>query len=298
MTMLAWAGDQAREPGDLDWVVRPTTLVPLDDRHPHPYLDDLDPVRLWPEAVHGVPRDEIWMFEDFDTGALPVRLPPEGLRWVPAEESEGLSRPHQDVIELVERSPRTSDGVRIDADTITEDSTWGYAYDTSDDDGDGEGTGSGGARVVLPWQVDESLSGRVQLDFAYDERLPEAARLLAVPRQDGGSPTVVWAATPELSLAWKLQWLCTDQVTGGRCAGKDLYDAVLLAELDGVRLPARLLRAVLRRVPDPDLLRPASIRRWAVDWPALHADHPSVRADPGPWLDRLATALHPTFPDP
>ncbi|MFD0974326.1 nucleotidyl transferase AbiEii/AbiGii toxin family protein [Plantactinospora endophytica] len=292
MTMRSWVGDQAREPGDLDWVVLPGAPVPLDDLDPHPYLNRLDQVRLWPEAVHGVPRDEPWMFEDFDTGGLPVRLPPEGLNWVDAEETAALPSPHQDVVELLHRHPEIPGGIRVDPDAITVDNTWSYSYDSGYFFGQPDGDGPGGTRLVVPWRVGDSLAGTVQLDFAHDERLPEPPELLAVPRQDGGDPpTVVWAATRELSLAWKLQWLCTDQAADGRSAGKDLYDAVLLAELPDVRLSARLRRTLLRRVPDPELLRPAAIQGWTVDWPAFRRGHPSVGPDPAPWLDRLAATL-------
>jgi hypothetical protein len=102
---------------------------------------------------------------------------------------------------------------------------------------------------------------------------------VAVPRVGGGPPTVVRSASRELSLAWKVQWLAADQAGAARVAGKDLYDAVLLAELDGVRLPPRLRRRVLRDVPDPD-----AVRGWAVDW--------AGPGDPRAWLDRLAMALH------
>ncbi|MDG4786643.1 nucleotidyl transferase AbiEii/AbiGii toxin family protein [Micromonospora sp. WMMD1102] len=290
MTMRSWVGDRAREPGDLDWVVRPRVPVPLDDLHPHPYVDCLDPVRLWPEAVHGVPRDEPWMFEDFDTGGLPARLPPEGLHWVEAAETAALPRPHEDVAELLRRHPSAGADVRVEPDGIVEEHTWGYSYDSGYRDVDG--SGGGGSRLVVPWRAGDALAGTVRLDFAYDERLPEPPRLLAVPRRDGaGPPTVVWAATPELSLGWKLQWLCVDQAVEGLSAGKDLYDAVLLAELPGVRLSPRLLRTLLHRIPDPDLLRPSAVRGWTVDWSALPSGHPPAGTDPAPWLDRLAAAL-------
>ncbi|AVT34270.1 hypothetical protein C6361_07905 [Plantactinospora sp. BC1] len=233
------------------------------------------------------------MFEDFDTGGLPARLPPEGLHWVEAAETALLPSPHRDVVELLRHHPTAVGDLRVDPAGIVEDSTWGYSYDSDYRAGEG----GGGSRLVVPWRAGDALAGTVQLDFAYDERLPEPPRLLAVPRQDGTDPpTVVWAATPQLSLAWKLQWLCTDQATDGHCTGKDLYDAVLLAELPGVRLPARLLRTLLRRIPDPELLRPAAVRGWAVDWSDLSDGHPPAGTDPTPWLDRLAVALTPDLP--
>lgn len=48
MAMLAWVGDRARPPGDIDWVVRPLAGAPVDSRSPYPYVQNLDQVRLWP----------------------------------------------------------------------------------------------------------------------------------------------------------------------------------------------------------------------------------------------------------
>ncbi len=94
---------------------------------------------------------------------------------------------------------------------------------------------------------------------------------------------MVWSASRELSLAWKLQWLAADHAGDGRVAGKDLYDAVLLAELAGLRLPQRLRRLAWRSVPDPD-----AVREWEVDWAGVAEHAPGDRQD---WLDRLARAL-------
>lgn len=275
MAMLAWAPDAAREPGDIDWVVRPSAVLSFDRWHPFPYVDRLTPVQTWAEAVHGAARNEIWTFEEFDTGGHRPRLPPEGLHWVHPEEIDPPSRPHLALVELVERNPVAPGGVVFD-DEATVDSTWGYSYEVED--------GAGGARIHLPWCTDGDLTGSVQLDFAYDERLPEAASLIAVPRLDGLPPTAVWAATPHLSLLWKLQWLSLDHDTYGFCQGKDLVDAVLLAELDGVRLSGRLVGELLSRVPRGSL-RPAAMRRWRVDW--------SIGPESGRagWLDRLAAAV-------
>jgi hypothetical protein len=126
------------------------------------------------------------------------------------------------------------------------------------------------------------------VDFAYDEALPEVPALIAVPRGDGGPPTVHWAATRGLSLAWKLCWLHTDHLVEGHCAGKDLYDAVLLAELPDTRLPPSLLRTVLHRAPDPHTLNPSAIRDWRIDWSSF-----PVGEALDSWRERLATALEP-----
>src|SRR6185503_14258157 len=81
-----------------------------------------------------------------------------------------------------------------------------------------------GRRLLLPWKADD-LSGWVQLDFVFHEHLPVAPEPAAVPAA-GRPSALLLAATPELSLAWKIMWLVTD----AHPQGKDLYDAVLPAE--------------------------------------------------------------------
>ncbi len=274
MTMLAWAGDQARPPGDLDWVVRPLAGVPVDEIRRYPYVDRLSEVQLWPEVAHGAGRYQIWEFEEFDTGGFAPRTPPEGLHWMTAAELDDAERPHQQVLDLLYDRPAFDDGLVFDATAATVDATWGYSYQSAD--------GDGGVRVTLPWRAGDER-GSVQLDFAYDEQLPDPPVFTAVPRSDGSPPTVVWSASRELSLAWKLQWLAADHAGDGRVAGKDLYDAVLLAELAGLRLPQRLRRLAWRSVPDPD-----AVREWEVDWAGVAEHVPGDRQD---WLDRLARAL-------
>jgi len=260
MAMLAWFGDRAREPADIDWVVRPLAVVPLAEDERYPYLDNLDAVRVWPEAAHGVARADMWAFEDFDTGGLRAYLPPEGLRWVLDEELLPADRPHLAVVDLIRDHPHAAGGVVFDAERMIEDGTWGYEYDG----------GTGGVRLRIPWRAPDDVEGEIQLDFAYDEVLPEPPILIAVPRVSVATPTVVWAATPRQSLAWKLKWLLADDPK----QAKDLYDAVLLAERDDTGTAGAGTDA---GTPEPS----AGIRTWTVDWPG----------DPGPWLDRLARAL-------
>jgi hypothetical protein len=141
-----------------------------------------------------------------------------------------------------------------------------------------------GLRLTVPWHADGLAPGAIRLEFTLDEPLPDPPVRVPVPRADGGPPTVVAAASPELSLAWKLLWLLTEGGGGGpgTARGKDLYDAVLLAELPGLRPFPRLLRTVLGRCPHP--VGPDAVRRCRVDW----AGFPGAAAD---WLDRLVRAL-------
>ena len=83
------------------------------------------------------------------------------------------------------------------------------------------------------------------------------------------------AATPETSLAWKLLWLAGDM----HPQGKDLYDAVLLAESYSVR------PALLREVFDADqyfhnnVITLQTFREiFDVDWANFLIDYPGSKA--------------------
>ncbi|GAB7040792.1 MULTISPECIES: nucleotidyl transferase AbiEii/AbiGii toxin family protein [Catenuloplanes] len=261
--MCVWAGDRAREPGDLDWVVRPVDGVPRDERDPYPYLDDLDPVRLWPEVAHGAGRPTMWEFEDLTTGGLRAHVPPEGLSWVSGDEVRmgDWDVLHDEVLHLIERSPSAGGDVRLDPAEA--------AYSHLGDGDEYRYAGIAGLRIVVPWHAPGLPAGTVQLDFAYDEPLPEPPVPVLIPRPAARRrPTVIWTASRALSLAWKLTWLVTDQATLGVSAGKDLYDAALLAEPADLRL-SRRLRSMLpgRRVPTPD-----EIRAWNVTGDASHRE--------------------------
>ncbi|MER6122049.1 nucleotidyl transferase AbiEii/AbiGii toxin family protein [Streptomyces sp. NPDC001795] len=287
MVIPAWVGEAAREPVDLDWVVLEDTVA-VDPLDPYPYVDGLDVVQQWPEAADGAARYEMWTYEEFDAdGQRPV-LPPEGLNWVLAgPDTAEPSPPYMDLLDRVRTCPEAAAGVLLDADRADENGTWTYAeYDTP------------GVRLVIPWRAEGLPPGELRLDFARDETLPEAPVWTAIPRGDGRGPTAVRTASRELSLAWKLLWLHTDCMSGGRAQGKDLYDAVLLAEVQGgTGLSPQLLRKVLRRSADiaAEGLRPDTVTRWEVDWAGFLAEHPCVRGSDREWLGRLARALEPVF---
>ena len=95
----------------------------------------------------------------------------------------------------------------------------------------------------MPW-------GATQLDFVFGERLPVPHQMLDV----GLTPerhAELQVAPKELSLAWKLLWLHSDM----HPRGKDLYDAMLLAE--ATTLPLPLLQAVFEiadsKLPAPEV---------------------------------------------
>ncbi|WP_369200783.1 nucleotidyl transferase AbiEii/AbiGii toxin family protein [Streptomyces sp. PU-14G] len=184
--------------------------------------------------------------------------------------------------------------VRLDADNAARDEIW--TYDRVP-----------GRRLVIPWTAEGLPGGTVQLDFVFNETLPAPAVRTRVPRPAGvaGEPLTVRAASRELSLAWKLLWLVSDAYP----EGKDLYDAVLLAEDPSVTLPFDLFRAVFRDVEDglydrnPVLLGDLAYAAQCVEWFEFAKEHPHIAgppdfahdAPPADWPDRLTTALAPTF---
>lgn len=272
VAMLAWAGSHAREPADLDWIVRPVTVQSQDRWWPYPYVDGLHQVRSAPETVHRRPRDELWAAQDFDAEGHRPHVPPEGMRWLRTDDID-RDQPHMDLLALLEAHPLTPDGVRLDPEQAEFDIAFGYAYEA--------GYVGGCTRTVVPFD-----GGAIQIDFAYDETLPEPAVPTAIPRTDG-PPIALWTASAALSLAWKLQWLVTDQADRGAGDGKDLFDAVILAESPGIRLSPKL-----RRMPGVAELDPTTVRTWTV------ASHPCIHDATTQWLDRLARALEQLLSDP
>ncbi|MFE2168571.1 nucleotidyl transferase AbiEii/AbiGii toxin family protein [Streptomyces sp. NPDC059447] len=152
-----------------------------------------------------------------------------------------------------------------------------------------------GRRMVLPWSVAGLPDGQVQLDFVFNEELPEPPE----PVELACGATVL-AATPALSLAWKVLWLISDR----HPQGKDLYDAVLLAER--YHLPNALLQGLFREAgewPYPnsevglehiaDLVPSGYV---GAEWEHFEAEYPHL-AGPGEeaFVGRLVEALRPTF---
>jgi hypothetical protein len=289
--MRAWAGDMAREPADLDFVVLPNLLVPVDPLDPHPYVPGLHVVQQWPEFAHGAGRYEIWKDgdEEFCTGGTRAVVPPEGLRWdLEPDYSASVPRYHDDLVEQVRRQPRATLGVVLDPDRARTDGTWAYSY------GDDR---PGGIRMIVPWTAPGLAAGRVQVDFALDERLPEPPAWTRIPlAHDVTRHLLVQAATPALSLAWKLLWLHTDSATGGGPRSKDLYDAVILAEDDRTQLSQRLLRRVMCHGATTEGA-PAGQAGIEIspptdaNWSAFIADNPGIGGSAPDWLNRLTSAL-------
>ncbi|MFF7211763.1 nucleotidyl transferase AbiEii/AbiGii toxin family protein [Streptomyces sp. NPDC008238] len=147
-----------------------------------------------------------------------------------------------------------------------------------------------GRRMVLPWGSPGLPGGHVQLDFVFNEHLPQPPEPTELP---GGA--VVQAATPELSLAWKLMWLINDM----HAQGKDLYDAVLLAERHP--LPYELLHEVFRLSGEwpyhRDTIRLEDVTEAVgyVEWRHFVTEHPQYKNAEREYADRLVRAVTRTF---
>ncbi|MFE1441505.1 nucleotidyl transferase AbiEii/AbiGii toxin family protein [Streptomyces sp. NPDC058739] len=172
----------------------------------------------------------------------------------------------------------SGDGVRVHAEGAVVEDIWTYERVP-------------GRRMVLPWSAPGLPHGHVQLDFVFNERLAEEPEPVELP---GGA--VLRAATPALSLAWKMMWLLND----AHAQGKDLYDAVLLAERHA--LSYELLHKVFElsgEWPYPqqryvtfddvtELVRYVEWEHFAVEYPR-HAD---AEAE---FTGRLVRAVRPAF---
>ncbi|MFE4175800.1 nucleotidyl transferase AbiEii/AbiGii toxin family protein [Streptomyces sp. NPDC056909] len=148
-----------------------------------------------------------------------------------------------------------------------------------------------GRRMLLPWTAPGIPGGTVQLDLVFNENLPAPAGLMELRPLGDGPGCRLLAASPGLSLAWKLLWLVSDAYP----QGKDLYDAVLLAELAP---PEYTLVRDTFVLTGYEGLRPAS-RQWLeslsvdVGWEHFVADHPWAEQTPHSCAERLGRALEP-----
>ncbi|MBE1878486.1 nucleotidyl transferase AbiEii/AbiGii toxin family protein [Myceligenerans pegani] len=143
-----------------------------------------------------------------------------------------------------------------------------------------------GRRLVIPYDMTtggEWPATTIQLDFAFQEPLIDDP--VSVSLTPSGPPML--AASAELQLAWKIQWLATDMWP----QGKDLYDAVRLTEVAHLRWS--LLRQVLDAADDAGAagFDAADALGLEVDWDNFLADHPWINGDQREWVERLATYL-------
>lgn len=221
--LATWCGEQARRPGDLDWVVKPAS----------------------------------WKLKD---------------------------QPSQQLIDAIVTlfdGATIEEGLTIPRGAYAIEEIWTYER-------------APGLRVVFCWAYEDAdYSGTVQMDFVFGETLPSPPVTTAVVI--GDLPAIeMQTASPEQSLAWKLKWLSTDCYP----MGKDLYDAVLLAE----RFPLSqdLLSATFLADPEAGLKELKRFTRenlleWNVDWDEFVQEYPHVVGSGEEWTRRLAEALGQLF---
>lgn len=213
---------------------------------------------------------------------------PHDLDWVVQPDSMGIhdlaaQQLERGIINAVCAQATGDELVQFNTQTITTENLW--TYDRVP-----------GRRLCFPWKSPGLPSASVQMDIVYNETLltpPEATKLSLVGN-DGPS---VLVASREESLAWKLLWLSTDQYP----QGKDLFDAVLLAE--NVSLPEGLFEVVMERYLDsaPNVWRAPELSdsHWRtgiisarVDWKNFLAEMPAIEGTPEAWLARLYELLN------
>ncbi|HVV99339.1 MAG TPA: nucleotidyl transferase AbiEii/AbiGii toxin family protein [Planctomycetaceae bacterium] len=216
--MAEWFPDEARNPGDLDWVVVPRSI----------HADHL----LARELLAGT-------------------------------------------IGLIEAQPLFGEA-SIAVTGITSDQIWSYER-------------CPGVRVMVPWKADGIPGGVIQMDFVFGERLWIDPVAESVKLCDGSSVKLN-VVPPELALLWKMLWLYCDISP----QGKDVYDAVLLAETASFSLP--MLKNALQQSDSWWVGRDPSLSALAVpEWEAFITEYPWIPGDEEYWIGRLIQALQPSF---
>lgn len=154
-----------------------------------------------------------------------------------------------------------------------------------------------GRRMLLPWTAPGVPGGTVQLDVVFNEVLPAPAEFTEIRPLGDGPGCRLWAATPELSLAWKLLWLTTDDYP----QGKDIYDAMLLAERAApsyeVTRAALVLTGTAGLIPCGRWWMDALARDISLEWDDFAREYPQMGVTEHECVERLGAALAPLFAD-
>ncbi|TDC43961.1 nucleotidyl transferase AbiEii/AbiGii toxin family protein [Micromonospora sp. KC213] len=174
------------------------------------------------------------------------------------------------LLDDIKTAVRAASGAGLRPDRITESAIW--TYERAD-----------GRRLVIPFHTPQAPDGHIQVDVVFGEKLPLPPEVLVLPDVD--EPML--AAPAPLALAWKLMWLATDMYP----QGKDLYDAVLLAEHTTVdqALVRQLMRPELGA--EADTFTAETVLSWQVDWTNVTDEYPEITGTAEQWTNRLALAL-------
>lgn len=213
-------------------------------------------MEMWFGPKARLPGDIDWVFAD---------------RAVTKDDVSAVSL-FRDIKRLIAANPRTGP-IEFEVDSILVDDIWMYER-------------AHGRRMVMTWKAEGFPQGETQMDVAFGEE----TYLEPTPVMLTDSPGTLRAVSRELSLAWKLSWLISDQYP----QGKDLFDATLLAE--STTLPHALLEKVLSRcegIPSP--LKADFVMDLNVDWENFLIEYPAIEGTEIEWKTRLTRALQPTF---
>jgi predicted nucleotidyltransferase component of viral defense system len=208
---------------------------------------------------------------------------PKDIDWVFRPEDIQLGDPkseqfYRDLIELVRQNP-TTPKTEILLSRVATDDIWTYER-------------ANGRRIVFPFRSRKGIEREIQMDIVWNETLFDTPVGVSVPLDDSTS-VPLWAATAEESLCWKLIWLITDFFP----QGKDLYDAVLLAE--HTSLSTEFVQHVLHAIhmDEPYYSQGKSLgtilENVNVDWKNFKLDYPWITGESIDWCERLHRALKP-----
>jgi len=223
LALKAVLGEAAREPGDMDWIVRPESLR----------MDEPQARKMFNSISQTVATNS------------------------------------------------KSGAVHFDVDGIASNEIW--TYDRAP-----------GYRIAFPWQTGDLPPGVIQMDFVFEQKLHRPGKELAIKMGEHPEVTVICASEEE-SLAWKLLWLWSDMWP----QGKDLYDAVLLAER--YPLSSVLLETVFSDAGDA--IKPINFEGFPfssnytgeADWENFLKECPWVTGYEADWRARLIEAVKPTM---
>jgi hypothetical protein len=209
---------------------------------------------------------------------------PKDIDWVfrPAEVKLGdpeSEQCYQGLVELVRQNPLTTH-TEILVSRIATDDIWTYER-------------AAGRRIVFPFRSRKGIEREIQMDIVWNETLFHAPTEVSILLDDSIA-VPLWAATAEESLCWKLLWLITDS----EAQGKDLYDAVLLAE--HTSLSAELVQHLIGTVhvcdpwyQDQGISLGSMLEHLRVDWQNFKIDYPWIPGEYIDWYERLRRALKP-----
>lgn len=154
-----------------------------------------------------------------------------------------------------------------------------------------------GMRIIVPWQCDDRrFDGTIQMDVVFSEVMPSPPVMTPIC-VGAREPINMQVADKAVSLAWKLLWVVSDI----HPVGKDLYDAVILAE--DVTLSLEVVQATFVAADEitftgenpPPYFNREAMETLHVEWEDFQREYPVVQGTVSDWRQRLVTALQPLW---